>query len=204
LQNMEAPEWMAVRYRNDPAALQEARSRWEQREQEQRAQIETHLGPAAFQKWQEYQATLGQRHRASSIQSTLAQAGTPLNAEQSKALLDALVTEARSQQPEMGVWINRGHTASSADQALKMQEDYHNRVLASVNSGLTDKQVSHLQSLFKRELEMQRASLRLQQAQGEHADNVSMISLAPHVPAIGFSGVITSAEAVPTEVSEQQ
>src|SRR5690606_2585548 len=103
----------------------------------------------------------------------LALAGAPLNAEQSKAVLNALVEE---QQRQMDGQINgnanmgsvqlgfRPFPTADGTDWLQKQERSHERVLSALQSSLTSQQLDQLEQIFAREREMQRASMELMRA----------------------------------------
>jgi hypothetical protein len=171
-----------------PAAMQEAQRVVQQRQQQQQSEVETLLGSANYQKWQEYQQTLAERHRAAAIQSSLAMSGAPLDNQQSKALLTALIEEQRKQQREMpsagypAALVIGGNVSSNdvsaEEQWLKVRESSYERMVESLDSSLTTQQLSHLQELFEQELEMQRVHMKMLRAQGADPSNNALVGTA--------------------------
>jgi hypothetical protein len=158
---------------NDEGRMREAHERMQERMRQQQAEIEMQLGPANYQKWQEYQQTVGQRHRLASMQSQLALAGTPLNAEQSGALLAALVQEQRKQQQAQSAagtarpvgWQPVG-VVPGQEEWIEAQAQSNERLLAAIKSNLSSQQTSQLEQMLARELDLQRTQLQLLQAEG--------------------------------------
>jgi hypothetical protein len=194
LQSREQDEslFLDARMGNDEARMREARERMEERMRQQQAEIEMHLGPANYQKWQDYQQTLGQRHRLASMQSQLALAGAPLDAEQSGALLAALVQEQRKQQqaqaganavqPVGGSWHSYGPVPGQ-EEWITAQEQSNERLLAAIKSNLSSQQAAKLEQMLNRELDLHRTQLKLQEAQGGNAvrgfSSVGALTVAP-------------------------
>jgi hypothetical protein len=178
LQSMEHDESLYLaRAGDDEARMREAHERMQERMRQQQAEIEMHLGPTNYQKWQDYQQTLGQRHRLASMQSQLALAGTPLDAEQSGALLAALVQEQRKQQAQAGAdtgqrvgsfWHSNG-PAPGQEEWIKTQEQSNERLLAAIKSNLSSQQASKLEQMLDGELDLHRTQLKLLQAEGQNA-----------------------------------
>lgn len=179
LQSMEHDESLYfARAGDDEARMREAHERMQERMRQQQAEIEMHLGPTNYQKWQDYQQTLGQRHRLASMQSQLALAGSPLDAEQSDALLAALVQEQRKQQqaqagantgqPVGSFWHSYGPVPGQ-EEWISAQEQSNERLLAAIKSNLSSQQASKLEQMLDRELDLHRTQLKLLQAEGQNA-----------------------------------
>ncbi len=178
LQSMEHDESLFLaRTGDDEARMREAHERMQERMRQQQAEIEMHLGPTKYQKWQDYQQTLGQRHRLASMQSQLALAGAPLNAEQSGALLAVLVQEQRKQQQAqaganagqpVGSWQPYGPVPGQ-EEWITAQEQSNERLLAAIKSNLSSQQASKLEQMLDRELDLHRTQLKLLQAEGQNA-----------------------------------
>lgn len=171
--------------------LREAQRLAEQRYQQQQTELQNHLG-ANYQKWVEYQQTLGQRHRVASVQSELALKGTPLDSAQSRALLRALVAEEQRRHSDMSALSNYSG-APTPESILKQQEEYlaiqersHERVIQALAADLSSEQLSHLKNLFSRELEIQRNQIKMQRAQSGNVNQiVSGGGFTYALPAVG-------------------
>ncbi len=156
----------------DPESARIAHEAMLERQQRNQVEMDAQFGPNTHQKWKEYQETLGPRHRVASMQAQLAIAGAPLSAEQSKMLLNAFVEEQRRQSSEMVAAHRAGGTNAfvagmqDPEAYAKTQERAHERIVSSVESSLSPQQVSHVESMLKRERESQRASMELVRAQG--------------------------------------
>lgn len=202
-----------VRDPSDAEAVRKAQEAFMQRQQRHQEEIDSQFGPSVRQRWAEYQETLGQRHRVAALQSQLALAGTPLDAEQSKAVLNALVDEQRRQTQEhmnaqaglarVGFVSHPGAVSSGMDWALnakewaQSQERSHQRVLNALQSSLTSEQIEHIEGIFSREREAQRASMELMRVEGMGQENVMFATGAVAAPVAGFSMSVA-----PLEVSE--
>lgn len=171
--------------------MREAQRLAEQRFQQQQTELQNHLG-ANYQKWQEYQQTLGQRYRVASVQSALALQGTPLDSAQSRALLNALVAEERRRSSDTAALAYQP-PATTPEAIVKQQEEYlaiqersHERVIQALAADLTSEQLSHLKDLFSREIEMQRTHLKMQRAHGANENRIFIGSGFTYaLPAIG-------------------
>ncbi len=183
----------------DPAAVEEIQRQIQQRHRQHQMEIEVQLGPATYAKWQTYQETLGQRHRVAGLQSTLALAGAPMNAEQSKAVLDALIEDQRRQQnafasttgTQAGIFVDPAMQSADMDRWLAEQERWQERLLTSLESVLTSEQLEHLKQNFANEREMQRASSQLARARGAKEE----VIFTEAAPAFGFASSESDAQA---------
>ncbi len=163
----------------DTEAMEKAHDAIAQRQQHQQQEIDEQFGPNVRQKWTEYQETIGARHRLGAMQSQLALAGAPLDAQQSKAVLNVLVEEQQRQMQEYANTIGaRSEIRYTANSVVASPPDWnvtdwtqnreraHERMLSSLQSSLTQEQLEHIEGILKREREAQRASMELMQAQG--------------------------------------
>lgn len=191
MRDMETQDNFLLAQNATESSIREAQRIAEQRQQQQQIEVEALLGPTKYQHWQEYQATLGQRHRTASIQSSLAMAGTPLNAQQSETLLSALVEEQRRQQATAlasggaSAMAMAGSGSAAEEEWLKSRERSQERLIASLQSTLSAEQISHLRALFEREIEMHRAHVKLRQAQGGDQSSNIFFSGAAAPAAVG-------------------
>ena len=103
----------------------------------------------------------------------------PLDAQQSKAVLNVLVEEQQRQMQEYANTIGaRSEIRYTANSVVASPPDWnvtdwtqnreraHERMLSSLQSSLTQEQLEHIEGILKREREAQRASMELMQAQG--------------------------------------
>jgi hypothetical protein len=191
----------------DPAAIEKAQNAITQRQQRNQEELDAQFGPSVRQKWTEYQESLGARHRVAAMQSQLALAGAPLNADQSKAVLNALVEEQRRQTQEhfngsaprarLG-FSSSGPAPDATDWTLSStdwtqdQERSHERMLSTLQSSLTSQQIEHIEGIFSREREAQRASMELMRAQGVSGGNAVFATGGFFAPAVGAVSVMSS------------
>lgn len=201
---------------SDPASARTAEQAMLERQQREQAEMDAQFGPNTYQKWTDYQQTLGQRHRLAAMQAQLALAGTPLDAEQSKAVLDALVAEQRQQMRDAGSNQLGAATAvgmvgfgpvpgmSDLDTYVKQQERSHERLVSSLQSTLSPQQLSQFEAMLKRDRDAHRASLELMRAQGlDHEQRGIVGGWSTSAP--GAMVTFTSATVEPPqERSEQQ
>jgi hypothetical protein len=197
---------------DDPTEMRRAQEAAMERRRQQEAELESQFGPEVNQKWQEYQQTVGQRHRVAQMQSSLALAGAPLNAEQSKTVLDALVTEQRRQMDEASSkssnqsgWAPFPGAGMNGDPTewVKNQERSHERILDAVSPSLSSQQLAHLEDMYAREREAMRASMELQRAQGLGNEQGVIATSAPNAFFAVGSGVIEISEDASQEEAEQ-
>ncbi len=197
---------------SDPDAMKKAQDAIAQRQQRYQQEIDAQFGPGVREKWTEYQQTVGQRYRVAAMQSQLALAGAPLNAEQSKAVLNALVEE---QQRQMDGQINGNANTGSVQLGfrpfptadgtdwLQKQERSHERVLSALQSSLTSQQLDQLEQIFAREREMQRASMELMRAQGVEGGN-TIYATGGFAPAAGLSWSVSPIEVREAEETSEE
>ncbi len=185
---------------NDSEAMKKAHDAFTQRQQGYEQEIDAQFGPSVRQKWVEYQESIGARHRLGAMQTQLALSGAPLDAEQSKTVLNVLIEEQRRQTQEQpggsGARASvrygpAGAVASPPDWNVadwtQNQERAHERMLSSLQSTLTREQIEHIEGIFTREREAQRASMELMQAQGVNGGNTIIATDGFAVPAVGVS-----------------
>lgn len=205
---------LAVWDPTDTQAREKAHDALAQRQQRQQQEIDEQFGPGVRQKWTEYQESIGARHRLGAMQSQLALAGAPLDAQQSKAVLNVLIEEQRQQMQafanasgarasirSMGIGSTMGATDWNVTDWTQNQERAHERMLSSLQSSLTQAQLERIDGILKREREMQRASMELMQAQGVNGEGANAITATSgfFVPGAGVSMRVEPAEIEPSE-----
>lgn len=179
---------------NDRAAIEQMHEATAELQKRHRQEIEAQFGPYVRQRWTEYQETLGHRHRIAALQSQLALAGTPLDAEQSKAVLNVFVEEQRRQVGEhartnagaAGAFMRFPGSDTDLTEWMQDQERSHERMLSTLQSSLTPEQLERLESIFAREREAQRASVELMRAQGVDGSNV-LVGAGGFAPVAGVT-----------------
>jgi hypothetical protein len=141
------------------------------------------LGEAKFREWQDYQASMGPRMEATRLRSSLASAGLPLEDHQVKPLVKALQQHQQNVLREITArenanqFVPHGSIVSSAtfvgDSVQIMQDStevmaksqrQQREALARI---LTPEQLKVIEDEQNTELQMQRAQLRIMQAQKE-------------------------------------
>jgi hypothetical protein len=175
----------------DPAAMQQRQEkmqqRWAEMQQKSDAELAAQLGPDKLQAWKEYQSTLGARHQAEQLRSTLASRGVPLNEDASRAVVKAY---AEAQKAEMQDFTNmaRANATSSGNAGLtgrlyavepsanmfqrqiEHTQKRNQRVLEALSPFLSYEQREALQKEQEAELKMQEAQMRIMRAQSSVDD----------------------------------
>jgi len=178
----------------DPAELQQRQEkmqqRWTEIQQKNEAQLAAHLGPEKLQTWKEYQSTLGARHQAEHLRTTLASRGVPLDEDASRAVIKAY---AEAQKVEMQEYMNmaRANVASAPKAGLtgrlyavgssvemyqrqiEHTQKRNQRVLEALSPFLTYEQREALQKEQEAELKMQEAQMRIMRAQQSNPDGTN-------------------------------
>ena len=173
----------------DPNTLQQRQEkmaqRWAEIQQKTEAELAAQLGPDKLQAWKEYQSTLGARHQAEQLKTTLAGRGVPLSEDASRAVVKAY---AEAQKVEMQEYANiasaaRANAASSGKTAvsslsmrpappsemyekqIELTKKRNQRVLDALSPFLSYEQREALQKEQEAELKMQEAQMRIMRAQ---------------------------------------
>jgi hypothetical protein len=175
----------------DPAALQQRQEkmaqRWAEMQQKTEAELAAQLGSDKLRAWKEYQSTLGARHQAEQLRTTLAGRGVPLNEDASRAVVKAY---AEAQKVEMQEYANmasaaRANAASSGssgkvamvglmraappsemyERQIEHTKKRNQRVLDALSPYLSYEQREALQKEQEAELKMQEAQMRIMRAQ---------------------------------------
>jgi hypothetical protein len=187
MRNNEQPELLWDAEELDPATLQQRQEkmqqRWAEIQKTNDAELAALLGPDKLQAWKEYQSTLGSRHQAEQLRSTLASRGVPINDEANRAVVKAY---AEAQKAEMQEYANmaarasapsssakaglvRIHSSGSTAEMYERQMEYtkkrNQRVLEALSPFLTYEQREALQKEQEAELKMQEAQMRIMRAQ---------------------------------------
>ena len=200
MRNNEQPELLWDAEELDPATLQQRQEkmqqRWTELQKTNDAELAALLGPDKLQAWKEYQSTLGSRHQAEQLRSTLASRGVPISDEANRAVVKAY---AEAQKAEMQEYANmaarasapsssakaglvRIHSSGSTAQMYERQMEYtkkrNQRVLEALSPFLTYEQREALQKEQEAELKMQEAQMRIMRAQSnvDGASNTDWVS----------------------------
>jgi hypothetical protein len=147
---------------SDRPAIERLRARQDDDLEQRRREIAELLGPSKHEKWLEYHRSLPVRFRAVSLQAELAAYGAPVDADQSKALLSALLEE--QQRLSMG-----GNPPSAAEaialedseKSLAERQAHDHRVLSELQSALTSDQIAALERILERERQSERAQFEI-------------------------------------------
>lgn len=172
----------------DPATLQQRQEKmqqqWLEMQRKNEAELAAQLGPDKLQAWKDYQQTLGSRHQAEQLRSTLAGRGVPLSEEANRAVVKAY---ADAQKAEMQEYSNMARAASAGyavkgstsllsqirpgsevfEKQLENTKKRNQRVLDALTPFLTYEQREALQKEQEAELKMQEAHLRIMRAQSK-------------------------------------
>lgn len=197
---------------SDTQAMEKAHDALAQRQQRHNQEIDAQFGPGVRQKWEEYQESIGARHQLGAMQAQLALAGTPLDAQQSKAVLNVLVEEQRRNMQEQFDAIDaraniryssNGVVTTAPDwnvsEWTQNQERAHERIVSSLQSTLSREQIEQIEGMLQREREVQRASMELMQAQGvDGGTNVVTATGGFFAPAAGVSLRVETKEIEPS------
>lgn len=180
----------------DPAELQQRQEkmqqRWTEIHQKNEAELAAHLGPEKLQSWKDYQSTLGARHQAEQMRSTLASRGVQLGEDASRAVVKAYAEAQKAEMQEFSNMPRAGLTATSPARAgltgriqawepsadmfqrqIEHTQKRNQRVLEALSPFLTYEQREALQKEQEAELKMQEAQMRIMRAQsaGDGANN---------------------------------
>jgi hypothetical protein len=180
----------------DPAELQQRQEkmqqRWTEIHQKNEAELAAHLGPEKLQSWKDYQSTLGARHQAEQLRSTLASRGVQLGEDASRAVVKAYAEAQKAEMQEFSNMPRAAVTATSPGKAgltgriqawepsadmfqrqIEHTQKRNQRVLEALSPFLTYEQREALQKEQEAELKMQEAQMRIMRAQsaGDGANN---------------------------------
>lgn len=182
MENMNALQWSE---QPDAAKAQEINRKATEQFQANEAELKRVLGTAKYGEWQEYQAMSGVRWEAERVRTSLASAGVPLDDTLVKPLLKTLQAQQQKMMQQMaaaaaapapGRAVARVGfiTEPGSNDVMEMQQksmDFmaqHQRRQRDALAGvLTPEQLKVIEVEQNAELQMQRAQLRLMQAQKE-------------------------------------
>lgn len=173
----------------DAAALQERQQKMQQRwmeiQQKNDAELTAQLGPGKLQAWKDYQSTLGARHQAEQLRSTLAGRGVPLNEEANRAVVKAYAEAQKVEMQEYASMVRSNAastpraammqtyvgapTADAYERQIAQTKKRNQRVLEALSPFLTYEQRESLQKEQEAELQMQEAQMRIMRAQSNVA-----------------------------------
>ncbi|HEY6641829.1 hypothetical protein [Povalibacter sp.] len=166
-----------------------------QRQEADHAEIARLAGDGGLQQWDDYQNSMGARMRVRQLTTELAGAGVSLREDQRIPLRETLVqldqqTLQENQQASMRQRFDRMTLAerlSWQEEQIERMSQANERTRDAVAHILTGEQLKTYQRLQERELDMQRASLRMQRAQLERQGDPAAGVALPAVPYNTFS-----------------
>jgi hypothetical protein len=180
MENANAFQWSE---QPDPAKMQEMSRRMAEQQQANEAELKRVLGDAKYRDWQEYQSLSGVRWEADRVRASLASAGLPLDDDKMKPLLKSLQQQQQKMMQQMSASAaepNRIVASASfisepgSNDVLQMQEkslefleQHQRRQREALARVLTPEQIKVIEEEHNAELQMQRAQLRIMQAQKE-------------------------------------
>jgi hypothetical protein len=153
---------------NDPVAQQEVARKQAEMARQREASVSSLLG-AKYPVYQQYQQNAGGRSGVSSMNSTLAQAGTPMNAAQIKTMTTVMAAEQQRQQQEMQA-LTRNMNSQDPEARTRMNDEMQRRsleasrrILEAASSVLSPQQVATLRAEVESQEAMSRASSRIRE-----------------------------------------
>lgn len=211
VRNSEQAELMWDTEGVDPATLQQRQEKmqqqWQETARKNDAELAAQFGPDKLQAWKEYQSTLGYRHQAEQLRSTLAGRGVSLSDDANRAVVKAY---GEAQKAEMQEYANMARTSAAGyavkgnvamlshiGPAAEMQEKQlentkkrNQRVLEALSTFLTYEQREALEKEQEAELKMLEAQMRMMRAQSkiDGGNNGGWVSnsvqgiIVPHQP----------------------
>ena len=165
----------------DENAVREFQQRMTKQQQDNQGELTALLGSSGMEQWKDYQNSLGARMQVRQMTSTFEATGDPLREDQAQALVAAITAENQRRNTEYGV-VNKmggrvtGQTGWTADptdrtamfeQMLQRTEQYNKRLHDAVAPVLSGEQLASFDAAQDRQLQMQRANLRMMRAQFE-------------------------------------
>lgn len=191
----------------DPAAMQQRaekmRQQWAETQRKNEAELAAHLGQDKIQGWKEYQSTLGARHQAEQLRTSLASQGVPLSDDANRAVIKALADAQKAEQQEyanqarvagvsqvgtvgavamLGSGVPRagGPTAEVYERQLESAKKRNQRVLDALSPYLTYEQIEAVRKQHEAQIKMQEAHYRIMRAQENanqgNANSVGVVS----------------------------
>jgi len=167
----------------DQATMQQRREKmqqqWQEMQRKNEAELAAQLGSDKMQAWKDYQSTLGARHQAEQLRSTLSGRGVPLSEDASRAVVKAY---AEAQKAEMQEYANMGRANAGAnvkssmvgwagaspqmyERQMELAKKRNQRVLDALSPYLSYEQREAVQKEQEAELKMQEAQMRMMRAQ---------------------------------------
>ncbi len=133
------------------------------------ADLAAYLGPATWQRWQEYETTLEARREVMDLSVLLGIIREPLTESQEEPLLNDMLAEQqrRAREEQMRIFPNMDQRAriEAAIQNLNGREESYQRIMNSARVYLTPAQLQAIQGSMTREIQNKRTELNAQLAQ---------------------------------------
>ncbi len=130
-------------------------------------QLKAILGDDGFNKFQDYEKSIGERAVLDQIQRQLSASGTAIDATQSKGLL-AIMTEERAKSPnplgtggDTRAQMKLMQSPEAIDGWISSQEEYNQRVLARARTVLNPDQILSFEAAQKQQLDMQKMGVQM-------------------------------------------
>jgi phage terminase small subunit len=186
----------------DQAAIREWQEQMQKQQRENDAEIATVLGSGGAQEWKDYQNSLGARMQVKQLKSSLDSGAEPLRDDQVQSLVTALSTENQRRMTEYASNPPAPFTkrldptadrAAMFEQSLQQTEQNNKRLHDTVAPYLTPSQLASFDAAQNRQLEMQRASIKMMRAQSE-ADARDGVQSNGNFTSVGGSNVIYQPE----------
>lgn len=175
------PMWDAEEL--DPSTVQQRsekmQQQWAEMQRKNEAEVAAQLGSDKLQAWKEYQSTLGARHQAEQLRSSLASRGVSLSEDAGRAVLRAYAEAQKMEMQEYAnmaranaVSINKltplaalGQTPPTFDRQMELVRKRNQRVMDALSPYLTYEQREAVQKEQEAELKMHEAQMRIMRAQ---------------------------------------
>ena len=183
MENMNAFQWTTEQ--PDPAKMQEMNRKAIEQQQANEAELKRVLGEPKYREWQEYQSLSGVRWEAERVRTSLASAGVPLDDAAMKPLQKTLQDQQQKMMQQMaaaaaapgsGQFVARAGFISEPgshdmmamqEKSMEFMAQHQRRQREALARVLTPEQLKVIEEEHNAELQMQRAQLRLMQAQKE-------------------------------------
>ena len=172
----------------DAAKMQEFQRKSLEQQAANEAELKRVLGDAKFREWQEYQSMAGVRWEADRVRASLANAGVPLDDNQTKPLLKTLADQQQKMMQEAAKMTAPGtnrvvagsgwasvvsgsapdmNVVQMQEQSLEFMAQHQKRQREALARVLSPEQVKIIEDEQNAELQMQRAQIRMMRAQQE-------------------------------------
>ena len=174
---------------SDPAAMQQRHEKLQRQMAEQQrkneAEIASRFGQDKLQAWKEYQSTLGARHQAEALRTTLASQGTPLSEDASRSMVKALAEAQKLEMQEYANAANQSRVAGISvktgasigfnsavnsemfERQLEATKKRQQRMLDAISPYLSYEQRQAIEKEHEAQIKLQEAQIRVMRAQSQ-------------------------------------